>query len=113
MRAKFRHVTGFWRAPCYPLTGVAKHPARRWFIRGRVQGVGFRYFAQRAASRLGLAGYVRNLDDGGVEVYAIGPEEKLSQLAGMLRRGPQWADVQGVEEQQAEAGPYHSFEIAP
>ena len=40
--------------------------ARRWFIHGRVQGVGFRYFAQRAALELGLTGYVRNLDDGGV-----------------------------------------------
>ena len=46
--------------------------ARRWLIRGRVQGVGFRYFAQRAAAELGLTGYVRNLDDGRVEVYAAG-----------------------------------------
>ena len=42
--------------------------ARRWIVRGRVQGVGFRYFAQRAAAELGLTGYVRNLDDGRVEV---------------------------------------------
>ena len=48
--------------------------ARRWFVRGRVQGVGYRYFAQHAASSLGLAGYARNLDDGRVEVYAAGPE---------------------------------------
>ncbi len=75
--------------------------ARRWFIGGRVQGVGFRYFAQRAASGLGLTGYTRNLDDGRVEVYAVGPPEKLSELAGMLHRGPRWADVRGVEEQEA------------
>jgi acylphosphatase len=90
---------------------VDRRPARRWFIRGRVQGVGFRYFAQHAASELGLAGYTRNLDDGRVEVYAIGPEEKLSQLAGLLYKGPRWAEVQGVDEQSAEPRPYRSFEI--
>jgi acylphosphatase len=92
---------------------VDRRPARRWFIRGRVQGVGFRYFAQRAAAELGLAGYTRNLDDGRVEVYAIGPEEKLSQLAGLLYKGPRFAEVQGVDEQSAEARPYRSFEIEP
>jgi len=85
--------------------------ARRWLIRGRVQGVGFRYFAQRAAAQLGLAGYVRNLDDGRVEVYAIGPEAKLSDLAGVLHRGPRWAEVHGLEEQEAEPKAYTSFEI--
>ena len=87
--------------------------ARRWLIRGRVQGVGFRYFAQRAAAQLGLAGYVRNLDDGRVEVYAIGPEAKLSELAGVLHRGPRWAEVHGLEEQEAEPKAYTSFEIEP
>jgi acylphosphatase len=87
--------------------------ARRWLIRGRVQGVGFRYFAQRAAAQLGLAGYVRNLDDGRVEVYSIGPEAKLSELAGVLRQGPRWAEVHGVEEQEAEPKAYTSFEIEP
>lgn len=85
--------------------------ARRWLIRGRVQGVGFRYFAQRAAAQLGLAGYVRNLDDGRVEVYAIGPEAKLSELAGVLHRGPRWAEVHGLEEHEAEPKAYTSFEI--
>ena len=74
--------------------------ARRWFVRGRVQGVGFRYFAQRAAVELGLTGYVRNLDDGRVEVFAAGPADRLDQLAGMLHRGPRWAEVRGVEEQE-------------
>jgi len=91
------------------------HPqsARRWLIRGRVQGVGFRYFAQRAAEELGLGGYARNLDDGRVEVYAVGPEEKLSQLAGRLRQGPRWADVHAIDEQLAEPRPLRSFEIEP
>ena len=88
-----------------------KVAARRWFVRGRVQGVGFRYFAQRAANSLGLAGYARNLDDGRVEVYAAGSEEKLSEMAGLLYRGPRWADVHGVEEQEAAVEPRHSFEI--
>ena len=85
--------------------------ARRWFIGGRVQGVGFRYFAQRAASELGLTGYTRNLDDGRVEVYAVGPEEKLSELAGLLHRGPRWADVRAVEESEAAVEQFGEFLI--
>ena len=87
--------------------------ARRWFVRGRVQGVGFRYFAQREAEALGLTGYVRNLDDGRVEVYAVGPEAKLSELAGRLHQGPRWSDVRGVEEQQAEPREYGMFRVEP
>jgi acylphosphatase len=86
--------------------------AKRWFIRGRVQGVGYRYFAQRAATELGLTGYTRNLDDGRVEVYAVGPGGKLSELAGMLHRGPRWSEVRGVEEQEAAVQEYGSFRIA-
>jgi acylphosphatase len=85
--------------------------AKRWFIRGRVQGVGYRYFAQRAAVELGLTGYTRNLDDGRVEVYAVGPVAKLSELAGMLHRGPRWSDVRGVDEQEAAIQEYGSFRI--
>ena len=85
--------------------------ARRWFIRGRVQGVGYRYFAQHSATALGLTGYTRNLDDGRVEVYAVGPEEKLSELAGTLRSGPRWSDVRGVEEQEASVTRYGEFRI--
>jgi acylphosphatase len=75
--------------------------ARRWYVRGRVQGVGYRAFAQRSAHALGLTGYARNLDDGRVEVYAAGPSEKLAELTPLLHRGPRWADVRGVEEQEA------------
>jgi acylphosphatase len=84
---------------------------RRWVIRGRVQGVGFRAFTQEAASGLGLTGYARNIDDGSVEVYAAGPADKLSVLAGILRQGPRWADVRGVEEQEAPVQQYGSFLI--
>ena len=92
---------------------AAQEAARRWFVRGRVQGVGYRYFAQRAAESLGLSGYARNLDDGRVEVYAAGPEKKLSELAGMLHRGPRWADVRGVDEQEAPVQKYGFFHIEP
>lgn len=89
----------------------AKPEARQWLIRGRVQGVGFRYFAQREAAALGLVGYTRNLDDGRVEVYAVGPEGKLDELAGRLHLGPRWADVRSVEEREAAVETRSSFEI--
>lgn len=85
--------------------------AKRYLVRGRVQGVGFRYFVERAAAELSLKGYARNLDDGRVEVYAVGTSENVSQLAGLLWRGPRWADVRGVEEQEAAVQQYGSFEI--
>jgi acylphosphatase len=87
--------------------------ARRWFVRGHVQGVGYRWFAQKAAASLSLTGYTRNLDDGRVEVYAVGPEAKLSKLAALLYTGPRWADVRGVEEQEASVQQYGSFLIEP
>lgn len=72
--------------------------AKRWLIRGMVQGVGFRYFVQHKAAALGLSGWVRNVDDGAVEVYASGSRERLSDLAGALRLGPPMAQVRSVEE---------------
>ncbi len=80
-------------------------------MRGRVQGVGYRDYAQRAALSLGLTGYVRNLDDGCVEVYAAGPANKLSDLAAALRKGPRLADVRGVDEQEAAVQSYSDFQI--
>jgi acylphosphatase len=94
------------------MTGNAR-AARRWFIRGRVQGVGFRFFAQRAASELGLNGYVRNLEDGSVEVYAIGPGGELARFTALLQRGPRGALVREVDEQPAEPLPYSSFVVEP
>ena len=85
--------------------------AKRFFVRGRVQGVGFRYFVERVADELGLTGYTRNLEDGGVEVYAVGPAAQLSVFAGLLHRGPRWADVRGIEEQEAAITQYDSFLI--
>lgn len=66
-----------------------------------MQGVGFRYFVEHAATALGVRGHVRNLDDGGVEVYAIGSPDQLSELAGLLWKGPRMAEVRGVDEEEA------------
>lgn len=85
--------------------------ARKYYVRGRVQGVGFRDFVQRAASDLSLNGYVKNLDDGRVEVYAAGPPRKLDDLAGLLWKGSRWSDVRGVEEREAEVLEYIGFHI--
>jgi len=85
--------------------------ARRYFIGGRVQGVGFRYFVERAAAELRLTGFTRNLDDGRVEVYAVGSAGQLSDLAGYLRKGPRWSDVRNVEEQEAAVLKYRGFFI--
>ena len=90
---------------------AAPKAARRWFSRGRVQGVGYRYFAQHAATSLNLSGYVLNLDDGRVEVYAAGAPAALEEFAGMLHRGPRFSDVRGVEEQEAEVHQHGGFHI--
>lgn len=88
------------------------HIAKRYLVHGRVQGVGFRWFAQKAAVDLGLAGYARNLDDGRVEVYAIGPAEKLDDLNGLLWKGPRLSDVRGVEAMEAQMVNYRDFRIS-
>jgi acylphosphatase len=71
--------------------------ARRYVISGRVQGVGFRYFAERAARELGVTGWVRNLDDGSVEAHANGSRRQLDDFEGRLREGPSFADVRGFK----------------
>ena len=75
--------------------------AKRYFISGSVQGVGFRYFTQRAAEKLSISGYVRNLRDGRVEVYAMGAEEQLSGFKGTLKDGPNFSIVQEIREEPA------------
>jgi acylphosphatase len=75
--------------------------ARRYFVSGIVQGVGFRYFAQRAAERLHVSGYAKNLPDGRVEIYATGTAEHLTKLRSALERGPWGASVSEVKEEDA------------
>ena len=65
-------------------------------VRGGVQGVGFRYFTRRKAHELGLVGYVRNQPDGGVEIEAEGPQDRLSDLLKAVKAGPPGARVQNV-----------------
>jgi acylphosphatase len=69
---------------------------RRYLVSGRVQGVGFRWFVEREAATLGIAGWVRNREDGRVEVMATGTREQLSALHGRLREGPRAARVDEV-----------------
>ena len=69
----------------------------RYCVRGRVQGVGYRYFALKRAEELGRAGFVRNLPDGTVEIVAEGPDAQLSQFEARLKEGPSFARVEDVE----------------
>jgi acylphosphatase len=75
--------------------------SKRYYISGMVQGVGFRYFVEHAARQLTLCGYVKNLRDGRVEVYAIGPGSSLQLLQQELERGPRGAFVSRVDEEEA------------
>jgi acylphosphatase len=75
-----------------------KRIAKKYTISGRVQGVGFRYFADRAAHQLGLCGYVRNCPSGNVEAYAIGEPAMLDRFRLLLAQGPRSAQVTKVEE---------------
>jgi acylphosphatase len=67
-------------------------------IRGRVQGVGFRWFARVQARRLGVSGWVANLPDGSVEVAASGEQSRLDEFRRALKRGPDGADVSSVDD---------------
>ncbi|PYX10048.1 MAG: acylphosphatase [Acidobacteria bacterium] len=75
--------------------------AHRYVVRGRVQGVGFRWFVEREAHILGISGWVRNNSDGSVEVLAQGTREQLQGLRSRLRQGPRAARVDDVEEFEA------------
>lgn len=72
--------------------------ARGYTISGRVQGVGFRFFVERWANQLGIRGYVKNLGDGSVEVYAVGDADSLEELKRHLAEGPRGARVASLEE---------------
>jgi acylphosphatase len=86
--------------------------ARRYVVRGRVQGVGFRWFVEREAHILGIAGWVRNNHDGSVEILAQGTRDQLIGLRSRLREGPRAARVDNVEESEAQpAAGLSSFRI--
>lgn len=85
----------------------------RLFVSGRVQGVGFRYSTVGAARTIGgLSGWVRNLDDGRVEVLVEGPRDAVEQLTAWCRRGPPSARVDALEQAwEAADGGLPPFEI--
>ena len=86
--------------------------ARSYRITGRVQGVGFRYFAWDAARREGLTGWVCNMPDGSVEALAEGDREALERFEASLGRGPAGARVHNVDRDVGPAtGEYHEFFI--
>lgn len=68
----------------------------RLVVRGAVQGVGFRWFARETAQRLGVAGWVRNREDGSVEIAVSGDDDRVEQFAAAMERGPGHASVAGV-----------------
>jgi acylphosphatase len=107
--ATFR-VLRFW-AKHLTLGGKMK-VARKFVIRGDVQGVGYRFFAQRAAARHQVIGYVRNCPDGTVEAVAEGAANDVEEFKKDLVTGPQWSAVEQVEEINLEpTGRYSSFRI--
>jgi acylphosphatase len=85
--------------------------ARRFVVSGMVQGVGFRAFAERSARQIGVTGWARNQDDGGVEVQANGTVEQLDDFEARLRQGPRWAQVRAVEVSEAAVSHETGFHI--
>lgn len=85
--------------------------ARKYSVIGRVQGVGFRVFVQRAADSIGVRGWARNCADGSVEVYASGSPEQLSELEGYLWKGPRMSDVRHVNAIEAALERHIDFQI--
>ncbi len=85
--------------------------ARRYVLKGRVQGVGFRYFVCRVAQNLGIQGWVRNLEDGTVEVHAQGGSETMTRFVAEIRSGPSFAMVEDIQEDDVETEDYEEFVI--
>ena len=85
--------------------------AREYLISGMVQGVGYRAFAERSARQIGVTGWARNQDDGGVEVHANGTVEQLDDFEARLRQGPRWAEVRAVEVSEAAVTAASEFHI--
>lgn len=89
-------------------------PVRHYIVKGRVQGVGFRWFVHREAAEIGLKGWVRNTDRGDVEVLAAGDEEQLLELTAALKQGSRGSRVDAViadERPQSEGAELKEFQI--
>ena len=89
--------------------------AKRYFVSGMVQGVGFRYFAQDAAEKLRVSGFVRNLRDGRVEVFVMATPRQHAEFRAMLERGPRLSSISEVQEEAAAPDPQYEggFVINP
>ena len=85
--------------------------ARRFVISGRVQGVGFRFFAEDQARAENIAGYVRNLPDGRVEALAEGEAESVERFERALHRGPRSAIIERVESETVPTADRHGFSL--
>jgi acylphosphatase len=108
MKCRFYQLTSYNKS-------VSRHDtvlARRYFVRGRVQGVGFRWFIEKHANDIGVKGWTRNRDDGSVEVYAVGTKNQLDRLSASLYKGPPMAEVRGVEETEAALEKVSGFRIS-
>jgi acylphosphatase len=87
---------------------------QQYLVKGRVQGVGFRWFVQNEAARIGLRGWVRNTDDGDVEVMAAGTPDQLEDLVLALGRGTRGSRVDNIESHavaESEGEELQSFQI--
>jgi acylphosphatase len=89
--------------------------AKRYFVSGMVQGVGFRFFTQAAAEKLRVNGFVRNLRDGRVEVFAMGTLQQQAEFRAMLERGPRFSSISEIQEEPATPDPQYEggFVIDP
>lgn len=81
------------------------------FVSGKVQGVGFRYFTKYVARSLGVNGWVRNLEDGRVEIKATGSEEAIKKFIEKIHKGPIMADVRSVSVEDVPREDFNFFEI--
>ncbi len=81
--------------------------AKRYLVSGMVQGVGFRYFTQDAAEKLQVSGFVRNLRDGRVEVFAMGTSQQHAEFRALLERGPRLSSISEVQEETATPDPQY------
>ena len=80
-------------------------------VHGRVQGVGFRYWAQKTADSIGVKGFVKNMVDGSVFIEAEGTEIELSKFVSRCKVGPGWSHVERVEVEEFPTRGYDKFRI--
>jgi acylphosphatase len=92
-------------------TGLSNAMVRYFLVKGRVQGVGFRWFVHREAALLDLRGWVRNTESGHVEVVAAGDEAKIERLQALLAKGSRGSRVDAIE--QRDLDPSESDDLGP